>query len=106
MFEAERQAVQDQIKAFCAQNNLPDPGGLTWAPIPFAGKWGISTSFFQLAAQEARLIKESGGTSPALPVPQRAQAIAEGAAAFFGNPGRLLTGGGGQRLPEPVLCAG
>lgn len=86
MFEAERHAVQDQIKVFCSQNNLPDPSGLTWAPIPFAGKWGISTTFFQLAALEARLSKESGGASPAMPVPQRAQAIAEAAARFLGTP--------------------
>jgi arginyl-tRNA synthetase len=86
MFEAERQAVQDQIKVFCNQNNLPDPSGLTWTPIPFAGKWGISTSFFQLAAQEAHLLKESGGASPAMPVPQRAQAIAEAAARFLSTP--------------------
>jgi arginyl-tRNA synthetase len=86
MFEAERQAVQDQITAFCQQNDLPDPDGLTWAPIPFAGKWGISTSFFQLAAQEARLMRESSGASPAVPIPQRAQAIAEAAARFLGTP--------------------
>jgi arginyl-tRNA synthetase len=86
MFEAERQAVQDQITSFCKQNNLPDPSGLTWSPIPFAGKWGISTSFFQLAAQEARSIKESGGTAPALPVPLRAQEMAESVAQSLGTP--------------------
>jgi arginyl-tRNA synthetase len=86
MFEAERQAVQDQIKAYCTQNHLPDPSGLTWTPIPFAGKWGLSTSFFQLAAQERRLITESGETSPAVPIPQRAQAIAEAVSKFLGTP--------------------
>ena len=86
MFEDERQAVQNQIKVFCAQNNLPDPGSLSWSPIPFSGKWGISTSFFQLAAQEARAVKETTGKSPATPVPQRAQEIAAAAAQFLGTP--------------------
>lgn len=86
MFETERQAVQDRIKAFCTQNNLPDPSGLIWSPIPFAGKWGISTSFFQLAAQEARLNKGKSGVLPATPVPQRAQQIAEAVAQFLGIP--------------------
>jgi len=86
MFEDERQAVQNQIKVFCAQNNLPDPGSLSWSPIPFSGKWGISTSFFQLAAQEARAVKETTGKGPATPVPQRAQEIAAAAAQFLGTP--------------------
>ena len=86
MFEAEQQAVQEQIRAFCQQNNLPDPSGLTWSPIPFAGKWGISTPLFQLAAQEARAIKEATGKGPATPVPQRAQEIAEAAVRFLGSP--------------------
>ena len=86
MFEDERQAVQNQIKVFCAQNNLPDPGSLSWGPIPFSGKWGISTSFFQLAAQEARAVKETTGKGPATPVPQRAQEIAAAAAQFLGTP--------------------
>jgi arginyl-tRNA synthetase len=86
MFEAEQQAVQEQIKAFCQQNNLPDPSNLTWSPIPFAGKWGISTPLFQLAAQEARAAKETTGKSPATPIPQRAQEIAEAAVRFLGSP--------------------
>ena len=86
MFEDERQAVQNQIKVFCSQNNLPDPSSLSWSPIPFSGKWGISTSFFQLAAQEARAVKETTGKSPATPIPQRAQEIAAAAAQFLGTP--------------------
>jgi arginyl-tRNA synthetase len=86
MFEAEQKAVQEQIKVFCQQNNLPDPSGLTWSPIPFAGKWGISAPLFQLAAQEARAVKEATGNSPSIPVPQRAQEIAEAAARFLGSP--------------------
>ena len=54
MFELEQQAIEDKIKAFCAENDIPDTE-LKWAPIPFSGEWGISVSFFQMAANEARM---------------------------------------------------
>jgi arginyl-tRNA synthetase len=73
MFTAEKKAVESQIRAYCAQAGLPEPGELQWSPIPFAGEWGISTSFFQLAALEARSRADRSGLSP---VPQRAQEIA------------------------------
>ena len=80
MFEAEQKAIVVKIQAFCSQENLPPPQ-LSWTPIPFAGKWGIATSFFQLAAHDAR-------QRPAekINVPQHAQAIAEQAAAYLGTP--------------------
>ena len=53
MFEAEQQAVEAKIKAYCEAQSLPEPA-LQWSWIPFSGQWGISTSFFQLAAQEGR----------------------------------------------------
>lgn len=84
MFEAERTVIESFISSYCAQKGLPNPGALQWNPIPFAGEWGISTSFFQLAALEARQ-----GGAPAggrLPVPQRAQQIAEEVAAILGVP--------------------
>ena len=81
MFEAEQQAIEKSIVAYCAQSGLPEPGPLQWSPIPFSGEWGISTSFFQLAAQEARLGRGSG-----LSVPQRAAEIAAGVAAYLGTP--------------------
>src|SRR5512143_3959539 len=81
MFEAEQQAVEKNIQTYCAQHGLPEPGLLQWSPIPFSGEWGISTSFFQLAAFEARLGKGKG-----VPVPQRAQDIAAGVAALIGTP--------------------
>lgn len=84
MFEAEQQAVEEQIKIYCAQQGLPELDHLAWNPIPFAGKWGISTSFFQLAAQEARLIKEKTGQK--LDVARRAQEIASAVAQFLGIP--------------------
>lgn len=81
MFEAEQQAIEKSIIAYCAQSGLPEPGPLQWSPIPFSGEWGISTSFFQLAAQEARQGKSGG-----VPVPQRAAEIAAGVAAYLGTP--------------------
>jgi arginyl-tRNA synthetase len=84
MFESEQHTLESQIQVYCAQNGLPDPGVLQWSPIPFAGEWGISTSFFQLAALEAR----QGGprSGPRIPVPQRAQQIAEKIATALGVP--------------------
>ena len=79
MFEIEQQAIELKIRQYCAENGLPEPGDLQWSSIPFSGEWGISTSFFQLAAREARSGKKVN-------VPQRAQEIAEGAAAYLGIP--------------------
>ena len=84
MFAAEQQEIENRILTYCLQNGLPDPGRLTWNPIPFAGDWGISTSFFQLAAQEARSVPApSTGRAP---VPQRAQEIAAAVSAALGTP--------------------
>jgi arginyl-tRNA synthetase len=69
MFDREQQAIEAKIRAFCAENDIP-LAELKWAPIPFSGEWGISTSFFQTAADEARRGKK-------VVVPQRAQEIAE-----------------------------
>lgn len=84
MFEAEQKFIEEKISAFCARQSLPIPEKLAWTPIPFSGEWGISTSFFQLAAQEARRIKEAGGQGGN--VPQRAQEIATAVAADLGTP--------------------
>ena len=78
MFEAEQAHIEEQIKAFCAQQGLPEPN-LLWSWIPFSGQWGISTSFFQLASQEARQGKK-------VVVPQRAQELALAVAQFLGQP--------------------
>jgi arginyl-tRNA synthetase len=72
MFDAEQAAIDSQVLAWCTLNGLPAPEALQWNPLPFAGEWGISTSFFQLAALEARMAPTSG-TRP--PVQQRAQEI-------------------------------
>lgn len=74
MYEAEKKDIQAFIENYCNQHGLPDPGEFNWNAIPFAGEWGISISFFQLAAIEARNSKPG---QPKIPVPQRAQEIAQ-----------------------------
>ncbi len=79
MFEAEQQVIEQQIKAYCASIGLPDLP-VQWSFIPFSGHWGMSTSFFQLAAQEARLHSLRGN------VGLRAQEIARQVADALGKP--------------------
>ena len=71
MFNDIQQTIEDKIKAFAAQNDIT-LSALKWTAIPFSGEWGMATSFFQTAADEAR-----AGKGKKLPVPQRAQEIAE-----------------------------
>ena len=113
MFDRERQAVEFQIRAYCSEKQLPDPGEIQWNPIPFAGEWGISTSFFQLAARESRAGKQ-------VVVPQRAQEIATAIAEHLGLPagfGRVeavkgylnlyfIPAGFTQRVVDNVLSGG
>jgi arginyl-tRNA synthetase len=79
MFEDEQKSIEGKIKEFCRQSAIP-LAELRWQPIPFSGEWGISTSFFQTAADEARAGKGTGK-----PVPQRAQEIAEQAKVRIGS---------------------
>jgi arginyl-tRNA synthetase len=79
MFEPGQRTVEAAVRQYCVDAGLLVPGEIAWTPIPFTGEWGISTSFFQLAAQEARLIKERGGAG--INVQQRAQEIGEEIAA-------------------------
>src|SRR5258705_380552 len=78
MFQQEQQIIEAKLKAFCAENDIP-PAETKWGAIPFEGEWGISTSFFQLAANEARAGKGKG-----VPVPARAVEMAEQARAYIG----------------------
>ena len=71
MFNDIQQLIEEKIKAFCDANDIT-PASLKWTAIPFSGEWGISTSFFQTAANEAKL-----GKGNKVPVPQKAQEIAE-----------------------------
>lgn len=82
MFGSEQKAIEDQIRGYCTRHGLPIPEQLQWAPIPFTGKWGLSTSFFQLAALEAKSGKP-------VAVPQRAQELAEAIADWLELPAGL-----------------
>jgi len=79
MFEAEQKQVEQRILAFCREKGLPEPR-LSWGWIPFDGHWGISTSLFQLAAQEIRTAGVKAN------VQERATELAEQIAAFLGTP--------------------
>jgi arginyl-tRNA synthetase len=79
MFEREQQAIESQIRAYFAAQDIPEPEEIQWNPIPFAGGWGISTPCFPIAALEARSGRK-------INVPQRAQEIAAGLVEQFGTP--------------------
>ncbi|MEW6717654.1 MAG: arginine--tRNA ligase [Chloroflexota bacterium] len=79
MFEVEQQAIEGEIRSFANQKGWQLPEVLKWSSIPFAGEWGISTSFFQVAANEARTAKSGD-------VPERAQEMAQQVAAYLGAP--------------------
>src|SRR5512138_3128986 len=79
MFQKEQQLIEEKIKAYSAANEIP-LAELKWQAIPFSGEWGVSTSFFQTAANEAR-----AGKGKKVPVPQRAQEIAEQVKAEIGS---------------------
>jgi len=83
MFKAEQHEIEEIISRYCLTHDLPAPE-LLWNPLPFSGQWGISTSFFQLAAREARTIPVPA--EGRLPVPQRAQEIASEIAEMVGVP--------------------
>ncbi|MEN9562264.1 MAG: arginyl-tRNA synthetase [Chloroflexota bacterium] len=71
MFQKEQQLIENKIKEYCTANDIA-LAELKWQPIPFSGEWGFATSFFQTAANEAKL-----GKGTKAPVPQKAQEIAE-----------------------------
>lgn len=79
MFEKVQHLIEEKIKAYCTANDIA-LAELKWQPIPFSGEWGFATSFFQTAANEAR-----AGKGDKLPVPQKAQAIAEQVKAEIGS---------------------
>jgi arginyl-tRNA synthetase len=83
MFETEQKTLETIIRHYCQEKNLPLVD-LQWSPLPFTGQWGFSTSFFQLAANEARSTPTPEGGR--LPVPQRAQEIAAEIASRIGIP--------------------
>jgi arginyl-tRNA synthetase len=88
MFQDEQQLIEEKIKAYAAANEIP-LAELKWQPIPFSGEWGVSTSFFQTAANEARVrpAVELPDERKKVPVLQRAQEIAEQIKAEIAAPG-------------------
>ena len=82
MFQQEQQLIEDKIKAYSAANDIP-LAELKWQPIPFSGEWGVSTSFFQTAANEARVRPARFAKQielpdiPRVPMTQRAQQMDE-----------------------------
>jgi len=73
MFDHAQQSITSKIQTYLSDHDIPQPDEVNWQPIPFSGEWGFSTSFFQVAALEARSGKK-------INVPQRAQEIAQGIA--------------------------
>jgi len=70
MFSHELEQVEQQIRRALLESGSLPPERFDWAPIPFAGQWGMGTpACFQAAAAEAR-----AGRSVAVPV--RAEALA------------------------------
>ena len=69
MFQSEQTQVEQQISIIFKEHKIPFPEDLDWAPVPFSGEWGLSTSFFKVAAAEAK-------SGKSLNVPQRAEEIA------------------------------
>jgi arginyl-tRNA synthetase len=80
MFESEQQFIENRVRSFLVQNQIPLPDQFSWSPIPFAGEWGISLPIFPIAAQEARA--RGGGIN----VPARSQELAEQLANYIGTP--------------------
>jgi len=70
MFIAEQERAESVIRGILSDQGIPVSESLDWKPIPFSGEWGMATSFFKIAAQEARQGKK-------INVPQRAAEIAE-----------------------------
>ncbi len=60
MFESEKKIVEELIRQILEENAIPYSKDLVWSQIPFSGEWGISTSFFQIAADEAIKKKTKG----------------------------------------------
>jgi len=70
VFESERRAIEAQILQALESAGAPVPGPIAFAPIPYAGRWGLGSPVcFQAAASEAR----SGRVGP---IPARAAELA------------------------------
>lgn len=68
MFETYKTQIEEQLTVILQKEGIQS-AVFQWSEIPFSGHWGISTSFFQIAAQEAKSGKK-------INVPQRAAELA------------------------------
>lgn len=69
MFQKEIRQLDIQIQKILRDHDLPGDESLDWVPVPFSGEWGISTSFFKIAALEAK-------TGQKVNVPERSRDLA------------------------------
>ena len=69
MFQKEIRQLDIQIQKILRDHDLPRDESLDWVPVPFSGEWGISTSFFKIAALEAK-------TGQKVNVPERSRDLA------------------------------
>jgi len=68
MFETYKTQIEEQLTVILQKEGIQS-AVFQWSEIPFSGHWGISTSFFQIAAQEAKSGKK-------INVPQHAAELA------------------------------
>lgn len=78
MFEQEQKEIQLQIEKILEKEDIPIQP-FNWSWIPFSGHWGISTTFFSNASQQAKKVK-------GVNVRQRASEIADQVAAALELP--------------------
>ena len=78
MFKEEQTIIENLIHKYFSSNKI-DPLAFEWKRIPFSGEWGISTSFFKVAASE---IKKGNGKN----VKEKAQEIALSIKEYIGLP--------------------
>ena len=70
MFQEETIQLEDQINVILKDLDVSVEVDFDWAPVPFSGEWGISTSMFKLAAQEAKSGRKGN-------IPERAEELAK-----------------------------
>ena len=77
MFDVEQRLIENQITTYLELHHLPEME-FKWSWIPFNGEWGMSLSFFQLAAKSFGQQKSNVGL--------KAKEISEGLADFLKLP--------------------
>ncbi len=71
MLDQVQRAVQERLQAYFREHGIPEPKTWRFSRPPGEGQWGLSFALFPVAAAEVR----AKGLD--VPVPQRAQALAE-----------------------------